>query len=110
VALTWCAVEEILLVVIAAAVLTRPGLLARPVRFRSQTWSLAGLLAAPVVVIAVTTVVMTPAWAGLGGPGRHGLRVVRLIKLVLLFELDGALVGFPAGRDGEHQVVEDVKH
>jgi hypothetical protein len=38
-----------LLVVIAAAVLARPGLLARPVRFRSQAGSLAGLLAAPVV-------------------------------------------------------------
>jgi len=63
-----CAVEEILLVVIAAAVLARPGLLARPVRFRSQARSLAGLLAAPVVVIAATTAVMTPAWAGSEGP------------------------------------------
>jgi hypothetical protein len=47
-----CAIEEILLVAIAAAVLARPGLLARPVRFRSQARSLASLLAAPVVVIA----------------------------------------------------------
>jgi hypothetical protein len=63
-----CAVEEILLVVIAAMVLARPGLLERPVRFRSQARSLAGLLAVPVVVIAATTAVMTPAWAGSEGP------------------------------------------
>ncbi|MDX6418363.1 MAG: hypothetical protein QOG28_2983, partial [Trebonia sp.] len=53
---------------IAAAVLARPGLLARPVRLRSQGRSLASLLAAPVVVIAATTAVMTPAWAGSEGP------------------------------------------
>ncbi len=63
-----CAIEEILLVVIAATVLARPGLLARAVRLRSQAWSLASLLAAPVVVIAATTAVMTPAWAGSEGP------------------------------------------
>jgi hypothetical protein len=63
-----CSVEEILLVVIAAVVLARPGLLARPVRFRSQARWLASLLAAPVVVIAATTAVMTPAWAGSEGP------------------------------------------
>ncbi len=63
-----CAIEEILLVLIAAAVLARPGLLARPVRFRSQARSLATLLAAPVVVLAATTAVMTPAWAGSEGP------------------------------------------
>jgi hypothetical protein len=63
-----CAVEEILLIVIAAAILARPGLLARPVRFRSQARSLASLLAAPVAVIAVTAAVMTPAWAGSEGP------------------------------------------
>jgi hypothetical protein len=63
-----CAIEEILLVVIAAAVLARPGLLARPVRFRSQARSMASLLAAPVVVIAATAAVMTPAWAGSEGP------------------------------------------
>ena len=63
-----CSIEEILLIVIAAAILARPGLLARPVRFRSQARSLASLLAAPVVVIAVTAAVMTPAWAGSEGP------------------------------------------
>ena len=63
-----CAAEEILLVVIAAAVLARPGLLARPVRFRGRAWSLASLLAAPVVVVAATAAVMTPAWAGSEGP------------------------------------------
>ena len=63
-----CAIEEILLVVIAAAILARPGLLARTVRLRSQARSLASLLAAPVVVIAATAAVMTPAWAGSEGP------------------------------------------
>jgi len=63
-----CAIEEILLVVIAAVVLARPGLLARPLRFRSQARSLASLLAAPIVVIAATAAVMTPAWAGSEGP------------------------------------------
>lgn len=63
-----CAIEEILLVMLAAAVLARPGLLARPARFASQGRSLASLLAAPVVVIAATTAVMTPAWAGSEGP------------------------------------------
>ena len=63
-----CAIEEILLVVIAAAVLARPGLLARPVTFRGQARSLASVLVAPVVVIAATTAVMTPAWAGSEGP------------------------------------------
>jgi hypothetical protein len=63
-----CAIEEILLVVIAAVVLARPGLLARPVRFRSQARSLASLLGAPVAVIAATAAVMTPAWAGSEGP------------------------------------------
>ena len=63
-----CAIEEILLVVIAAAILARPGLLARTVRPRSQARSLASLLAAPVVVIIATAAVMTPAWAGSEGP------------------------------------------
>src|SRR5580698_649316 len=62
-----CSIEEILLIVIAAAILARPGLLARPIRFRSQARSLASLLAAPVVV-AATAAVMTPAWAGSEGP------------------------------------------
>jgi hypothetical protein len=63
-----CAAEEVLLVLIAVAVLARPGLLARAVRFRSPARSLASVLAAPVVVIAATTAVMTPAWAGSEGP------------------------------------------
>jgi len=63
-----CATEEILLVAIAAVVLARPGLLARAVGFRGQARSLAGLLAVPVVVVAATTAVMTPAWAGSEGP------------------------------------------
>ncbi len=71
-----CAIQEILLVAVAATVLARPGLLARPVRFRSQARSLAGVLVAPAVVIAATTAVMTPGMGGLGGPGRHGLPLV----------------------------------
>ena len=63
-----CATQEILLVAVAAAVLARPWLLARPVRFRSQARSLASVLVAPAVVIAATTAVMTPAWAGSEGP------------------------------------------
>jgi len=63
-----CSIEEILLIVIAAAILARPGLLTRLVRFRSQARSLASLLAAPVVVVAATAAVMTPAWAGSEGP------------------------------------------
>ena len=42
-----CSIEEILLIVIAAAILGRPGLLTRPVRLRSQVRSLASRLAAP---------------------------------------------------------------
>ncbi len=63
-----CSIEEILLVAIAAVVLVRPAVLAWPARFRSQAWSLAGLLSVPIVVIAATTAVMTPAWAGSEGP------------------------------------------
>jgi hypothetical protein len=63
-----CAIEEILLILIAASILARPGLLARTVRARSQGRWLARLLAGPVVVIAATTAVMTPAWAGSEGP------------------------------------------
>ncbi len=63
-----CAIQEILLVAVAATVLARPGLLARPVRFRSQARSLASVLVAPAVVIVATTAVMTPAWAGSEGP------------------------------------------
>jgi hypothetical protein len=63
-----CAIEEILLIAIVATVLARPGLLARPVRFRNQARSLASVLVAPAVVIAASTAVMTPAWAGSEGP------------------------------------------
>ena len=91
-----CAIEEILLVVIAAAVLARPGLLARPVRFRSQARSLASLLAAPVVVIAATTAVMTPAWAGSEGPAGMASGSSGSSRL----EFDGGLVRLPAGRHG----------
>src|ERR1700728_1744729 len=63
-----CSIDEILLIVIAAAILARPGLLRHPVRCRSGALSRASLLAAPVVVVAATAAVMTPAWAGSEGP------------------------------------------
>jgi len=63
-----CVIEEIALVLLAAALLAAPGLLARQIEFRSQGRSLASVLVAPAVVIAATTAVMTPAWAGSEGP------------------------------------------
>jgi hypothetical protein len=90
-----CAIEEILLVVIAAAVLARPGLLARPVRLRSQG-AVAGQPAGGARRRHRRDHRGHDARVGrLGGPGRHGLRLVRLV-----LELDGELVGLPAGRHG----------
>jgi hypothetical protein len=63
-----CAIEEIALVLLAAAVLAAPGLLARQIGFRSQRRSLASVLVVPAAVIAATTAVMMPAWAGSEGP------------------------------------------
>ena len=51
-----------------AALLWRPSLLDRPVRRRTGLAGFASLAAFPAAVIAVSTAVMTPAWAGPEGP------------------------------------------
>src|SRR6516225_5938097 len=51
-----------------AVLLWRPSLLERPVRRRATIGTVAGLAAVPALVIAATTAVMTPGWAGPEGP------------------------------------------
>jgi hypothetical protein len=51
-----------------AALLCRPALADRPLARRGAVARVTGLLAAPVAVIAATTAVMTPGWAGPEGP------------------------------------------
>jgi hypothetical protein len=51
-----------------AVLLWRPSLADRPVARRGAVASAAALVAGPVVVIAATTAVMTPGWAGPEGP------------------------------------------
>jgi hypothetical protein len=51
-----------------AALLWRPALLDKPMARRGAVASAAVLLAAPAAVIAATTAVMTPGWAGPEGP------------------------------------------
>ncbi|MGZ4435179.1 MAG: hypothetical protein ACXVW7_16365, partial [Trebonia sp.] len=57
-------VLEFGLIVGCAALLWRPSLADRPVARRGAVASVAALVAVPVVVIAATTAVMTPGWAG----------------------------------------------
>jgi hypothetical protein len=59
---------EVALVAGCAALLWRPSLLDRPVRRRTGLAGFASLAAFPAAVIAVSTAVMTPAWAGPEGP------------------------------------------
>jgi hypothetical protein len=61
-------VLEFGLIVGCAALLLRPALLDKPVARRGAVVRAAGLLVAPVAVIAATTAVMTPGWAGPEGP------------------------------------------
>jgi len=61
-------VLEFGLIVGCAALLWRPSLADRPVARRSAVATVTALLAVPVVVIAATTAVMTPGWAGPEGP------------------------------------------
>jgi hypothetical protein len=61
-------VLEFALIAGCAALLWRPSLLDRPVRRRGTVGTVAGLAAVPALVIAATTAVMTPAWAGPEGP------------------------------------------
>jgi hypothetical protein len=59
---------EVALIVGCAALLWRPFLLDRPVRRRTGFAGIASVAAFPALVIAVTTAVMTPGWAGSEGP------------------------------------------
>src|SRR5215469_11469796 len=59
---------EVALIAGCAALLWRPSLLDRPVRRRTGFAGIASLAAFPALVIAVSTAVMTPAWAGPEGP------------------------------------------
>jgi hypothetical protein len=61
-------VLEAALIAGCAALLWRPSLLDRPVARRGPLASVASLAAVPVAVIALTTAVMTPGWAGPEGP------------------------------------------
>jgi hypothetical protein len=61
-------VLEFGLIVGCAALLWRPSLSDRPVARRGALASAAALIAVPVAVIAATTAVMTPGWAGPEGP------------------------------------------
>jgi hypothetical protein len=62
------AVLEFALIAGCAALLWRPSLADRPVRRRGPAAALASVAAFPALVIAVTTAVMTPGWAGPEGP------------------------------------------
>ena len=62
-----CALE-FLLIVGCAVLLWRPSLADRPVARRGAVARVAALVAVPVAVIAATTAVMTPGWAGPEGP------------------------------------------
>jgi hypothetical protein len=61
-------VLEFGLIVGCAAMLWRPSLVDRPVAHRGAVARAAALLAVPAAVIAATTAVMTPGWAGPEGP------------------------------------------
>jgi hypothetical protein len=61
-------VLEFALIAGCAALLWRPSLADRPVAHRGAVARAAALVAVPATVIAVTTAVMTPGWAGAEGP------------------------------------------
>jgi hypothetical protein len=61
-------VLEFGLIVGCAALLWRPSLADRPVTHRGAVARVAALVAVPAAVIAATTAVMTPGWAGPEGP------------------------------------------
>src|SRR5215469_5850451 len=63
-----CGILEFALIAGCAAVLLWPSLADRPVRRRSGFAAIAALAVVPAAVIAVTTAVMTPGWAGPEGP------------------------------------------
>jgi hypothetical protein len=61
-------VLEAALIAGCAALLWRPSLADRPIRHRGRFAAAAGLVAVPALVVAATTAVMTPGWAGPEGP------------------------------------------
>jgi hypothetical protein len=63
-----CGLLELALIAGCLALLWRPSLADRPVQRRHGIAAAAGLLAVPAAVIALTTAVMTPGWAGSEGP------------------------------------------
>src|SRR5262249_7597003 len=63
-----CALLELALVAGCAALLWRPSLADRPVRRRTGFAAIASMAVIPAGVIAATTAVMTPGWAGPEGP------------------------------------------
>jgi hypothetical protein len=67
-------VLEFGLIVGCAALLWRPSLAERPVARRGAVARAAALAAVPATVIAVTTAVMTPGWAGPEGPAGMATR------------------------------------
>jgi hypothetical protein len=62
-----CALE-LILIAGCAALLWRPSLAERPVRRHGGLAAIAAAVAVPALVIAATTAVMTPGWAGPEGP------------------------------------------
>jgi hypothetical protein len=62
------ALLELALIAGCAALLWRPALADRPVRRRTGVAAIASMAAIPAAVIAATTAVMTPGWAGPEGP------------------------------------------
>jgi hypothetical protein len=61
-------VLEVTLIAGCAALAWRPRLADRPTRLRSSLAAVVSLAAVPALVIAVTTAVLTPGWAGPEGP------------------------------------------
>jgi len=61
-------VLELGVIVVCAALLWRPSIADRPVARRGALASAAALVVVPVAVIAATSAVMTPGWAGPEGP------------------------------------------
>jgi hypothetical protein len=64
----WSCVLEFGLILGCTALLQRPTLLDRPAARRGAVARVAGLVAVPAAVLAATTAVMTPGWAGPEGP------------------------------------------
>jgi hypothetical protein len=69
------AVLEFALIAGCAALLWRPSLAERPFRRRTGLAAIASMAAIPVGVIAATTAVMTPGWAGPEGPAGTASRM-----------------------------------